>query len=83
MVSAHQAKISPMATMIKGVIFKDRGRINIDVLIGGIQDMALPATIERDERATIGLIIFIFSSMFTIRGPPYALHMTTRLNRNE
>ncbi len=69
-VSAHQANSSPIETISNGAIFKEKGKMNIDVLIGGIHDMALPATIDRDERASIGLIIIMFSSMFTMRGPP-------------
>jgi len=51
--------------------------------MGGIQDIALPATIDKEDRATIGLMIIIFSSILTNKGPPYALHITTSLNRRE
>jgi len=65
----HQAKIRPTETMIIGLNFSDKGKINIEVLIGGIHDIALPAIIDSEESATIGLIILICSSILTNRGP--------------
>jgi hypothetical protein len=58
-----------MDTMIIGLNFKDKGRINIEVLIGGIHDIALPATIDREDRAIIGLIMNILSSILISNGP--------------
>lgn len=65
----HHALHSPKITMIIGLNFKDIGRINIEVLIGGTQDIALPATIDRDDRAIMGLMIFMCSSIFLKIGP--------------
>jgi hypothetical protein len=58
-----------MDTMIIGLNFKDKGRINIEVLIGGIHDIALPATIDSEDRAIIGLIMNILSSILISNGP--------------
>lgn len=73
----------PRRTIIIGLSFKARGRINMDVLIGGIHDIALPATMDREDKAIIGLIILIGSSMLIKCGPEFDDHITDILNRTE
>ena len=68
-VKANHAKINPIDTIIRGATFSEIGKINIDVLIGGVHDIALPATMDKDDRATIGLIILMLSSILTKDGP--------------
>jgi hypothetical protein len=64
-----QPAAAPITTIISGISFRIVGSINIDVLIGGIHDIALPATIDIIDSAVIGITIFLGSSILISSGP--------------
>jgi hypothetical protein len=65
----NQAAMAPIITTANGLSFKVNGKINIEVLIGGIHDIALPATIDRVDKANIGFTMFNGSCMLINDGP--------------
>lgn len=78
-----QAISRPLEIISSGISFNHRGTKNMDDDIGDSQDIVLPAMIDIDDKAIIGLIIF--NSSFTDRraGPELGLHMVDIVNRTE
>jgi len=79
----NQAVIAPIIIITKGDNFSIVGTINIEVLIGGIHDIALPATIDKEANISIGFTTLLGSSILIKEGPEWALHITDILNRME
>lgn len=79
----YQAINMPKPTIHSGDSFINKGRINIDWLTGESHITLPPAQIDRMAKNSIGLIIFLCSTMLISGALDLDLHMVTNLNRIE
>lgn len=79
----YQAISNPNVTIHKGISFINRGRINIDWLTGGSHIIIPPVEIDREAKSSIGVIIFMCSSVLINDALELDLHIVTNLNRIE
>ena len=77
------AEINPKDTINNGINFIHVGSINIDDPTKGIHDIVAPATIDKDDKAIIGLIMFICSLVLIRVGPKNEPHIVVIENRVE
>jgi hypothetical protein len=78
-----QAKISPNVIINNGISLYSSGNMYMEVDIGEIQDMALPALIAIIDNIIIGIIVDICSLTINIAGLVLDLHTVDIENRIE
>jgi hypothetical protein len=79
----YQAVNKPLNTINKGISFIRIGRMNIDWLTGGSQEIILPVQMDNIAKSSMGVIIFMCSSVLISGALELELHIVTNLNRIE